>query len=439
MTSENTLRTYKSAMIRLKEGALRVADASARPPVVADLFRALAIRSTVVAQQSTNVEINALRYHVKILTETNAPRIMNWSPDIQPEPWMTVISQKEWQNFLEHLGCSKKEIGAMGHHIIGEIKEIRALTGSIETEGEIAAMIVGGRKSSGARASIKDTRPIMRRDITTIEMLLSRHDPHNAIQSAREGQALCASGLARVFSSTIWATGMRPAEIYRAVLLVPRPDHPIDADIQEMIRSNPREAIVRRIMIPAEKLPRTPIESLGAAVDNATRQSGAPALLVIRSAKQANANKETRTEIRIQVLEDIPVSIMNMLAEATQLRHMKIPHERQHYIRGAVNRRLKDLAANEALLSDLNMTLYAFRHAFATRVKKLHGIHEAASLLGHTSVKSVYRYGKRRDMVSRGGNAGWVPLADPVHAEMLRASWEAGQARQPEMIMSFEE
>ena len=152
----------------------------------------------------------------------------------------------------------------------------------------------------------------------------------------------------------------------------------------------------------------------------------------IGEAKQANANPTTRAEVRVQILENIPMNMATMIAVASQLRHLNVPRDRRDYVRKAVNETLKEISANEPALEGFSLTLYAFRHAFATRVKRAYGLAEAAALTGHTSTSSLYAYGKRRAVggANSAGGQAWVPKADPVHAGLIRAAWDI--AEEPE-------
>ena len=74
------------------------------------------------------------------------------------------------------------------------------------------------------------------------------------------------------------------------------------------------------------------------------------------------------------------------------------------------------------------MNLYALRHDFATRARRIMPMHQVAALMGHTARGSTKGYGKARTRQSRSGSggAGWVPKCDPEVALRLHEAFGAG-------------
>lgn len=416
-------------MIRLKEAARRIASLTGRDPDITDLVNALAVRSISVSVQTANVEISALRSHVRSAFRDSETGCIAWDPEIDPEIWMIRVSEAHWTELQDGMTRSRLGLIDLGRSVARGIAERTVRSGIAENLDEVVPWVVGERQASRKDAAPKRARTISIALLRAIDMRLSRHDPETALQTLRGDQMVDFHGLARIFIGSIWATGMRPAEMWTAVLFAPRPDILMTDEMRTMIRTAPRQAIASDIMIPVEQLPRLPEESLGDAVVTACNQAGSPAILVIRSVKQANANEDTRNPYRIQILDGkIPREHLEMIAIACQLRHAGVNDVRKESVRIGMNKVLADVCADMPHLKGQIVTLYSMRHAFATRVKMKGDMAEAAALTGHTSVRSVYRYGKLRARGS--GHSGWVPEADPAQAEALRRSW--GQSRTPD-------
>ena len=425
MTSRHTVRAYSGALLRLIRSAESASHLCGRPATFLDLINALVARSQLLAKQSVNIEIAALRHCLRDLEAKGAPQMMVWGEAIDARTWMIDVDSGEWREVFRFALLRRTEMDKAAGAILTQLHEDAVEAGFDGGVDEMVQQIAAVTYRGGERQNFKDMRLVGAREMTVVEMALSLADPHQAIFSTAPGKPLDSKGLTRIFATTIWATGMRPVELWESRLFVPRQDIEMTDEIREMIRNDPRTALVKKYLIAVEHLPRSPTESYGAVVLTAMRQTGAPAILVIRSAKQANANPMTRAEVRIQILENIPMNMATMIAVASQLRHLDVPRDRRDYVRKAVNETLKEIAANEPALEGLNLTLYAFRHAFATRVKRAYGLAEAAALTGHTSTSSLYAYGKRRAVGGAGSSGGqsWVPRADPVHAGLIRAAW----------------
>ncbi len=432
MTSRHTTRAYRGALLRLIRSAEIASQVCGRPTTFADLIHAMVARSQILAKQSVNIEIAGLRHHLRDLEAKGAPEVMVWDAEIDTRPWMTEVDWEEWQEVFRFALLRRTDMNKEAGTILTQLHEDATeagLDGSVdEMVDQIAAVTYRGPE----RQSFKDMRLVGAREMTIVEMALSLADPHQAIFTTTSAKPLDAKGLTRIFATTIWATGMRPVEVWESRLFVPRQDIEMTDEIRDLIRNDPRAALVKKHLVAVEQLPRSPTESYGAVVLTAMRQTGAPAILVIRSAKQANANPTTRAEVRVQILENIPMNMATMIAVASQLRHLNVPRDRRDYVRKAVNETLKEISANEPALEGFSLTLYAFRHAFATRVKRAYGLAEAAALTGHTSTSSLYAYGKRRAVggANSAGGQAWVPKADPVHAGLIRAAWDI--AEEPE-------
>lgn len=425
--SPNTLRAYKGIVTRLVEGAERLSEIKGEDPRLIDLFNAMVMRAPTLSKQSINVEIYALRD--LIARAQFDPMTGAYSP--QPEDpqnlWLMSTTRDDWFALSEKSKFPASQVIEYAQTAISEIENHPAIQ-SAEIDGYEVIERAGLRKHhQKERKSLKDEAVIQWRHIKNIEMLLSHHDPYKALASVEQGHRIDAGGLTRMFATTMWSTGARPVELWSSIVLVPRVDRPMTDEVRQLIRDNPRHAINDRHLIPIEKLERSPRERYGHALLRATGQTGAPAILAIKSAKMTNANPALANPVRLQILENMPIEIADMVALSAQLRHFHATAERQEMVRRAVNDKLKEIVRGEPALQDMKPTLYAFRHAFATRIKRFHQLHEAAALIGHTSAQSTYRYGKRGQVGTRSGvtrnAANWMPEPDPVQSQLIAKAW----------------
>lgn len=426
----NTTRTYRSAMSRLKEAAGRIAGLSGRDPDVRDLVLALAIRSLSVSAQTANVEISALRHYARSTTRDPETGRIGWNPEVDPPEWMKIVREDHWTEFQDGLTRTRTGLLDLGRSVAQSLEGGSIRSGIAESIDEVVSWIAGDRQASRKDAAPKRAKTVTISHLRAIDMRLSRHDPEIGLQTLGSGQAVDMQGLARIFTRTIWVTGMRPAELWTAVLFVPRPDMLMTDALRDVIRFAPRHAIAMDLMTPVEQLPRLSGESLGDAAMAACGQAEAPAILVIRSSKQTNANQETRDPYRIQILDTgIPREHLEMIALGCQLRHAGVDEIQTDSVRAGVNKVLADVCADIPGLKGQKVTLYTMRHAFATRMKVRGDLAEAAALIGHTSIRSIYRYGRLRAKAA--GGSGWAPTADPGQVEALRKSW--GQDGAPDV------
>lgn len=418
----NTTRTYRSAMSRLKEAARRIAGLSGRDPDIRDLILALSVRCLSVSTQTANVEISALRHHARSTTRDPETGRIGWNPEVDPADWMKVVREDHWTEFQNGLSKTRTGLLEMGRSVAQGLEGGSIQSGVAENIDEVVSWIAGDRQVSRKDSSPKRAKTVTISHLRAIDMRLSRHDPEIGLQTLGSGQTADMRGLARIFTTVIWATGMRPAELWTAVLFVPRPDMVMTDALRDVIRFAPRHAIAMDIMIPVEQIPRLSGESLGAAAMSACSQAEAPAILVIRSSKQTNANQDTKDPYRIQILDSgIPREHLEMITLGCQLRHAGVDEIRTDSVRAGVNSVLAEVCADIPGLKGQKVTLYTMRHAFATRMKVRGDLAEAAALIGHTSIRSIYRYGRLRAKAA--GGSGWAPTADPGQVEALRKSW----------------
>lgn len=415
---------YEKNFNRIAECVEKRADLMGRKPRLSDVVDQLSIRGRVFSQKTINLEITSVR---SILVNGEMRTDGIWLGEgIQAREWITLAGEREFETARRKAQASNKEILEVGTSIID--REILNMGAALDTmtREEVVDALAGRARNEQIRHNPKDQRYLTSRDLERIDLDLSDHDRAKAILSVLTPDSqVDISGLLRVFINAIWHSGMRPIELWSSRLLVPNTEIPSTPEMIEMIRKNPEQAVMQEYLMLVEKSAAIYGETdFGAAAVNAVNRSGAPCVLMIRSAKQTNANKATATPIRMQVQEGAPYDVLFNLGLASQLRAAKITRKRADGLHSSMNRVLERIVSDHPFLADLKVNLYSFRHSFATRVKLKYDPWEAAALTGHSSRSSLYAYGERNLRSARGRRPeGWTPAPDPVQAETIRVAW----------------
>lgn len=404
-----------------------------REPVLADLITQLSLRAKVMSRATIRLEIAALRSMFKEAAFDGAG--ISWQDGVVERDWLVETSEEEFLRVRSLALESYSSIIENGDRLLPYEIELARHNGFALTDEEIIERL-SGRKRVEQRQNQKDQRHLSWRDMMSFEIVLSSFDPVESLNSLlpeSEGRAQL-EGLLRVFINTMWFTGMRPTEIWNCVLMVPRVDLPFDRNMRRLVAENPSLAIHDDLMMKVEDAASLTGDKLGEAARNAMLKSSAPCVLMIKSAKTTNMKPELRADFRLQVLKDIPPFLLNMVAIATQCRKLRLSDERKDAVRSSMTRILKRITSEDPRLSDLTVNLYAFRHSFATRVKQAYYPHEAAALTGHSSVKTLYRYGERGARRRASGTVrpeDWLPEPDPVQAALNEQVWSADPTAAP--------
>lgn len=421
------MEQYVQVTNRLIDCVERRAGVLGRPAQIEDLVSQLSIRSEALSNATAKVEIAALK---KILGSTEeGPAGLLWPTGVNIRPWMVNPNLADLQRTRESISRPYKAIMADGQGILQAEGERARLNGHDATTEELIELLTGKSGETKGRRDQKAQRFIDVRDLMALEMELSHFDPLDSLRSlsCENGKARL-EGTLRLFITVMWFTGMRPAEVWTSALMVPRMDLTFTPDMVRQVMTNPAKAIHSELMVTVEDLRADTGGTLGTAARNAMLKSGAPCVLVIKSAKTSNQNPELRTAMRLQILSKIPERQLNLISLATQSRHLQLEAGRKDNIRASMTRILKTISKDEPRFQDMTLNLYAFRHSFATRAKLVYAPHEAAALTGHTSKNTLHGYGERN--LRKGGAGGkgrfnkeWIPSPDPVQAEMIRRGW----------------
>lgn len=423
------MQGYTKPVNRLARLAEERADMLGRPPRLRDLLDQVSIRAAVMSKATSNLELAALR---AILRETghDAEGLL-WPEGIDVRDWMSSASPGDLDALAAASHRSYKEIFDESAGILKSEREIAEARGMSQSGEELADLLAGKEGPAPEKRKQKNQPHLSWRDLMHFELELSDQDPRDAIHAIMDKTGkVPTEGLLRLFSNVIWLTGMRPTEVWSCRLMAPRMDIDFTPEQSRLVRRDPTQAMIQGLMIQVERLEGAVGEGYGRAASLAMEKANAPCLLMIRSAKQTNANPVLRAAQRLQVLEGIPVRHLGMIAMASQLRHLKVDERTQDGYRASMTRILKTISKRDPRLATLNLNLYSFRHSFATRVKLAMEPHEAAALTGHTSINTLYAYGERRATKGAGKSGGaakkigdWIPATDPIRAEALRLFW----------------
>lgn len=413
-----------------------------RPPLLVNLVEQVSLRSGFLQKNTASLEAATLRFAFRGVERTAEG--MSWPIDFDVPNWMTEAADADLAQARDAISRPYSAIFTESGQILEENLTRAEALGLPMTREELAHFLAGKTQSQVKKPAQKEQRHLTWRDLMVFELELSDYDPLESLQvlkarvdaaNSEEGQSkgqkkTPLEGLLRLFVHAIWISGMRPTEVWGSRLLVPKPNLVWTPELRDFLRRSPGEAIVEGVAVPVEWLTKSTGESVSRTAHMAIEQTDAPAILMIRSAKQTNANADLKREVRLQVLENIPPRHLNMLAIATQLRHLQLDWKVQDQIRSSMTKILKRIARESDSLKGMNINLYSFRHSFATRVKKVLPPHEAAALTGHTALSSLYAYGEFRATKSGKSTArsqDWIPAPDMARAEMLRDGWEKGQ------------
>lgn len=410
----------------------RRAELLGRVPRLADLGCQLSIRGRVFRRSTVNAELSSVRRILDAARFSEEGLMLH--PDVTQREWITRSGKDELEALKHALSRPGSAIIDEGEQILA--RDLLALdAGSSMGIEEATDMLSGRIRTDVERVDPKSQRYLTWRDLRSIELELSSHDPLEAILNLKEDAPANIDGLLRMFTTVMWFTGMRPIEIWDSVLFVPRTDIPFTREMAREVRMSPEKALLAGYLHPVNAAAAEVRErNLGNAAANACFMTGAPAVLMIRSAKQTNANAAKRS-VRLQVLENIPKEQLSLIAMASLARFCHLTEARKDNLRSSMGRVLKKIVARDPAMAGMRINLYSFRHSFASRVKLVYEAHEAAALTGHTSRASLAHYGERNLRSAKGKvrPEQWLPSPDPQRAKLIRSHWESGAAMSPEV------
>lgn len=377
----------------------------------------IAIRGMFLAKSTANAEMSALRAFLHGLAHgTDDP---NRDLIEEDHDWLRGVRVQELSEALRESTVPPSGYADQAQAYREMFRKgVRGRNLDGLSDEELLRQVSGVRKENPDKVVNKENKSLLWRDYLTIMMDLSEYDPDEAMTTLVE-TGVFTPGVARVAIAALYLTGCRPIELFGVNLYVPRIDVRYSDEKRHLTRYSPISAIHEGILLPIGQESKNTGLTRGQVLKRAVRMTGAAPVLSILSAKQQNANKDLRFPIRFMILDGISIADANLLAWATEFRNADKSDAARRRISTQSSAILRSIcAANPEMRQDV--TLYTFRHSFATRARNMLEEHECSALTGHTASRTFRGYGERAPRKTGGG---WIPKPDPERAGMIQEIW----------------
>lgn len=412
---------YLKSATRVAEIATKRASLLGREPVLMDLATTLIYRHLAVKMTTFRTEVMGIR------------QVVSSSLNDDPYLWEELAQRFDWVD-----DASEKDIQDLSREVFRQPGEFVERWKNVP-EDEYSAYLESGTSWSKeefcehlARISTRKTnRPpkeqkmISWSDYRALEVELSDEDPQDVLWDLINKKAVSSAGLLRIFITATFLTGMRPIEVWNCALHVPNMNLVFTDGMRTLINTDPSLAIQQGLLVPADIYMKDTPLSAREVIMNAVSQADAPCAMFVHSAKQTNANPEIRQPYRILVLDNVPEAALGLLFTASIFRKIDISIERRDNFRSSMARRIRTTCDKIPQLRSREVSLYSFRHSFATRVRRFYSPPEAAAMTGHTGRRTFYAYGERYAQRSRQHpqKHNWLPRPDPRFAKTIDYAW----------------
>jgi hypothetical protein len=415
--------------------ALRYLDALEDRAAALDTDPALDQLAVIVPIRLASVAIATARSELSILRRVFLGMRSDWPAEIQ-RPWFPrKITDELFDLLVDVLRPSAREVQDSFPGI--SVLDPAALARFPDSQSYISS-VFRKRDDGTLRIHRKSTETLTALDLGRLDGELSRADPSCAFQPGRRlsGEPLAAA--LRILMQGLWRTGMRPVEIASCRIWMPSLAVP-DPALRQAIETDPLATLDGIRM--QEVLSAWPGAGFTTGADLARFASttGVPLLLSYDPAKTTNRNERVPSRPRVLILDAASPDDLAWLTLLARLARSDLFAARAETTLRTATRVLARLAI-KADLRDRgghakHVNLYSFRHAFVTRLKRSFDTAESAALTGHTSRKTLYRYGEfvGRAKRSRGQGLDWLPRPDPAQVAALRAAWAEPEPEAPEL------
>mgnify|MGYP006266772803 CR=1 FL=1 len=382
-----------------------------------EIMRQIAIRSVVAKKNTIQRELAAARAVVKYRRQTG-----DWPDGLAISAELESIGEIAIGDLHEQLGQSLSELQELGYRELAVIIDRFAPHAEGVSSEDVASRASGifmTRRHEGLRDRTS-LEAIPMADIFRLEDQLMDVSVESTL--CTEGRRWPISAFLKIFIRTMWLTGMRPREVFECRLFTGNPDHAYSGADRAEILDDPLSAIDDARLVPMEALDIERVTSKVQAVGRASEETLLPVFLRVKNAKTANANQALVRDFRVLNLEGIDRDDLAVLCSAATLHTLDIAPGAQRGIISRITRRMTAISHHALPERRKAIRLYDLRHDFATRCRRCMSVHEAAALMGHTSVKSTHGYGEKRSRKSSGSRGGWMPGPDPTAVARLEAA-----------------
>lgn len=413
---------YPSIFNRVASSAKQRCKLTGTPFTLVEIVRQISLRSIALAPSSIQLEQSAVRFVLKSVDIGEGSTV--WLPGIDVTSLPAPLSAKELQDARVAVMRPTSELSSHGRAFFRQCWAQLQEIGTSLSDAEAYESLSGSQAYLTRKPSQKKRKEITARDMQILTLELSHVSVKLAIRKFMAGGTAEAEAFLKLLVNLMYYTGIRPIEMWNLELYVPDPNMCLGPEFRDTIKRDPLEANRRGWLIPLEEWAPPNTEDIGQDAVLSTHGTDAPAVLVIGSAKRTNANIRLKEFKRLQILDGISDSLLRMLAQASQLRNCDSDETRKASIRKNALKVLKAICRKDDRLRDRDIDLYAFRHSFASRVKKWLTPAEAAALLGHTSRKTLSGYGvhqARRRRSSSGRD--WLPQPEERLVAKIEAEW----------------
>ncbi|PTX52517.1 hypothetical protein IQ03_01230 [Gemmobacter caeni] len=412
-------RILKSMSARLKIQGTR--------PSSSEIGNQIAIRTVLLNVSSARREVTAIRAICRRFVEEGV-----WPEGVFEQPPITEVSREDIARLLEFVTLPVSELIEMGTWLISDITARLTQTGYPGSQEDLAQSLSGVYPNRSREASPDRQKhvPITESDLSRIDFPMMDQPHEDGVSSLATGRANVLA-LTRIFLRVVWLTGMRPTEVFDCVLMCGDPKREYTHAQIGLIRTNPEKAAMSGLLIPQEALDGAELIGHVRAVIDARTATRIDPVLMIRNAKTRNGNPNLVRAFRAQVLTGVPDEDLRLISLAARLHGIPLTEARKRDLISMITKHVRTTAERELADRTVQINLYALRHDFATRARRVMPMHKVAALMGHTSRGSTQGYGKTRTRQSRSGSGsgGWVPGCDETVARRLQAAFGTDTTR----------
>lgn len=389
------------------------------PESPVEIGNQVAIRTVILNISSARREVTAVRTVLRHFISEG-----DWPEGVIENGPIRTISPESVSHLFDFVSLPVSELIPIGGHLISDLSE-RLIRSGYPGSGEDLAEALSGvfpNRSRQANPGRETHIPITEGDLSRIDFAVMDQSYEDGVRTLTCPRTNVMA-LSRVFIRVIWLTGMRPTEVFDCVLMCGDPKRDYTHAQIGLIRENPERAVLSGLLVPQQALEGAGGIGHTRAILDSRAATRIDPILMIRNAKTRNANLSLVRTYRVQVLAGVSQEDLHLISLAARIHEARLPETRKRNLSGMITRHLRSAAERELPDRAGKMNLYALRHDFATRARRVMPLHKVAALMGHTARNSTQGYGKAHTRQSGSGSGGWVPGCDETVARQLHAAF----------------